>query len=307
VTVLGFDYTNRIAPAALKQAGCKVVFRYLSKPGWPKNLTAPEARELLAAGIPIVLNFETTASFMLGGYAAGVACAKSARAQATTLGAPKNTRIWYSADLDVAADQIPLILEFCRGAAFVDGHNEVGVYGGLRVAKAVEDADYPAWQTVAWSGGRWDPRDVARQTGEQRNIGGRLVDVNDILDLPALGAWGGPFIANATTFGDNMGTIPATIGQKWPEIAAEFPANAPFDDEGAIIWADGGARAAALYAKQARDAVNALAAKIQQPPAVDVKALATALAPLLAQTPAPTADQIATAVLHHLSNATANG
>ena len=99
-------------------------------------------------------------------------------------------------------------------------------------------------------------------------------------------------------YGDAMGTIPATIGQKWPEIAAEFPANAPFDDDGALIWADGGARAAALYAKQARDAVNALAAKIQQPPAIDVAALAKALSPLLQQ--GATADQIATAVVDHL-------
>ena len=105
-----------------------------------------------------------------------------------------------------------------------------------------------------------------------------------------------------------MGTIPATIGQKWPEIAAEFPANSQFDDEAALIWADGGARAAALYAKEARDAVNALAAKVTQPapaPQIDVKALAAALAPLLTQ--GATADDIAAAVMHHLSTATANG
>jgi len=105
-------------------------------------------------------------------------------------------------------------------------------------------------------------------------------------------------IAGVPTPGVTMGTIPATIGQKWPEIAAEFPANAPFDTDGAAIWADGGARAAAFYAKQARDAVNALAAKVGQPPVVDVKALAVALAPLLAT--GATADQIATAVVDHL-------
>jgi hypothetical protein len=85
----------------------------------------------------------------------------------------------------------------------------------------------------------------------------------------------------------------------------DLPANGQFDQDSALIWADGGARAAALYAKQARDAVNALAAKIQQPPAVDVKALAAALQPLL--TTGATADEIATAVMHHLSAATANG
>jgi hypothetical protein len=105
--------------------------------------------------------------------------------------------------------------------------------------------------------------------------------------------------APTTTGGTAMApTIPATIGQKWPEIAADFPANGTYDDETALIWADGGARAAALYAKEARDAINALAAKVQQPPPVDVKALATALAPLIQQ--GATADQIATAVVNHL-------
>lgn len=88
--------------------------------------------------------------------------------------------------------------------------------------------------------------------------------------------------------GEIMANIPSAIGQKWPEIAGEFPANGPYDDSGAIIWADGGARAAAFYAKQARDeanvinalvgtlnaSVNALAAKITAP---DLTALADAI------------------------------
>lgn len=116
-----------------------------------------------------------------------------------------------------------------------------------------------------------------------------------------------PSVQTPTSLGDSMGTIPAAIGQKWPEIAADFPANGQFTDEDALIWGDGGARAAALYAKQARDAVNALAAKWQPAPTpqIDVKALAAALAPLLTQ--GATADDIAAAVMHHLSTATANG
>jgi len=191
--VIGADYTERIAPAALKAAGIAVVFRYLSNPGWPKNLTKTEAAELLAAGIPIVLNYETTADFMLGGYSAGQACARSARAQATALGAPATTRIYYSADFDVTAAQIPIVMAFLQGAASVDGAAEVDEYGGLRLAQAAAAAGMRPWQTVAWSGGVWDPHDVARQTGVQRTVGGVVVvDVNEIEDLAALGAWGGP-------------------------------------------------------------------------------------------------------------------
>jgi hypothetical protein len=94
--------------------------------------------------------------------------------------------------------------------------------------------------------------------------------------------------------GSTVPAIPPSIGQKWPEIAGEFVGS--YDDSSAIIWADGGARAAALYARQARDAVNALAAR--QAPAVDVNALAAALAPHLTGGVDPNA--VAQAVVAHL-------
>lgn len=112
-------------------------------------------------------------------------------------------------------------------------------------------------------------------------------------------------IPTPTPGGATVGTIPPSIGQFYPEIAGQFPANASFTDETALIWADAGARAAALYAKQARDAINALAARQAPAPSIDVNALAAALAPHLAA--GATADQLAAAVLHHLSADTANG
>ena len=98
--------------------------------------------------------------------------------------------------------------------------------------------------------------------------------------------------------GPGMGTIPPSISQKWPDIAADFPPNATYTDETALIWGDAGARAAALFALQARDAINALAARINQPPAIDLNALAAALAPHLANGATP--DQVAAAVVAHL-------
>jgi len=94
--------------------------------------------------------------------------------------------------------------------------------------------------------------------------------------------------------------IPPSIGQKWPDIAAQFPANQPFDNDIALIWADGGARAAALFAQQARDAINALGARLATPPSVDVAALAATLAPLLHPGGA-SADEVAAAVVAHLA------
>jgi hypothetical protein len=109
---------------------------------------------------------------------------------------------------------------------------------------------------------------------------------------------------SAPTGGTAMPNIPPSIGQKWPEIASDFPANANYTVETALIWADGGARAAALYALQARDAINALAAHLAAP-SVDVNALAAALAPHLAA--GATADQVAQAVVAHLASTLALG
>lgn len=187
--MLGFDYTERIDPAALKAAGCEVVFRYLSVPGYAKNITLAEAEELLNAGIAIVLNYETTATFMLSGYNGGVTAARSARAQARALLAPATTRIYYSADFDVTTEQVPTVLSFLSGAVSADAKGEVGDYGGLRMVLAAGAAGYPEWQTVAWSGGQWARNVAAQQTGEQRTVGGVVVDVNNIVDFNALGAW----------------------------------------------------------------------------------------------------------------------
>jgi len=177
------------------------------------------------------------------------------------LGAPSGLIGWFSADWDVQPSEIPAVLAYLNAAASVlGGKRYVGCYGGLRAVSAAIDAGFGGWQTVAWSGGQWDPRAVARQTGRQLIVGGVQVDENVIINLAALGAWGGP-ASTPTPGGDIVGTIPASIGQFYPEIAGQFPGGQTFDNDTALIWADGGARAAALYAKQCRDEVTALKAE----------------------------------------------
>jgi hypothetical protein len=278
--MLGFDYTQRIEPAALKAAGCQVAFRYLSNPGWPKNLTLAEANELLDAGIAIVLNYETTADFMLSGFAGGQRAAQSARSQARALMAPATTRIFYSADFNVSAAQVPTVLDFLSGASSQDGMGEVGDYGGLRMVLAAGAVGYPEWQTVAWSGGQWARNAVARQTGEQRTVGGVVVDVNEIMNFNALGAW---------TKGTSMsGVIPAGVRSLFPEVADQFQGS--FDDSTAIIYGDAGSRASYVVAKATLAAVNALNARM------DPNAIGAAVAAHLAGGGGASATDIAAAV-----------
>lgn len=292
--MIGYDYTARIAPAALKAAGCAVAFRYVmpQTPYWVKALRNAEAQELLAAGIPIVSNFESSANREDGGAQAGHDDAVTLLADWKALGAPSGLIGWFSADWDVQPSEIPAVLAYLNAAASVLGDKKyVGCYGGLRAVSAAMDAGFGGWQTVAWSGGKWDARAAARQTGRQLMVGGVQVDENLITNLAALGAWGGP-----TTAGGTVPAIPSSIGQKWPDIASQFVGS--YDDSTAIIWADAGARAAALYAQQARDAVNALAARIGQPATVDVNALAALLLPHLTGGVDPNA--VAQAVVAHL-------
>ena len=297
--MIGYDYTARIAPAALKAANCAVVFRYTmpQTPYWVKALRNAEAQELLAAGIPIVSNFESSANREGGGAQAGHDDAVTLLGDWHALGAPSGLIGWFSADWDVQPDEVPAVLAYLNAAASVlGGKRYVGCYGGLRAVKAAADAGFGIWQTVAWSGGQWDPRAVARQTGRQLIVGGVQVDENVIINLAALGAWGGP-ASTPTPGGDTVGTIPASIGQFYPEIAGQFPGGQTFDNDTALIWADGGARAAALYAKQGRDAIIALAAKQSGQP-LDVGALAAQLGPLLH--PTTDVDALVTALAPHV-------
>lgn len=207
MTIAGADYAfTRPTPAALKAAGITFVCRYLSTPGNTKNLTATEATALHAAGISIVLNYETSADFMLGGYQTGLTDAKSARSQAAAAGAPASTPIYYSADFDATATQITAVLDFLHGCADAEGGKTlVGVYGGYAVVKAAIDAGFLGWQTYAWASGQWDPRAVIRQTRNDQKIGGVAVDLDEAT-VAQYGQW-----APATTTPKPTGTAP-----KWP-------------------------------------------------------------------------------------------
>lgn len=215
--MIGFDYTERIAPAALAASGCAAVFRYTTRPSWLKSIARPEVVELENLNMPLVCNFESTADRMLGAASAGHADAVEQSGNLTALGIPPDAvRSWFSADWDVQAAEVSAVLDYLHAAADVLGGKQfVGCYGGLRAARAAMDAGFAGWQTVAWSGGVWDSRAVARQTGEQRTVGGVPVDVNQIVNLGALGAWSG---------GDMELTDTVAVT---PGFAQRYPATGP--------------------------------------------------------------------------------
>lgn len=149
------DYSfARPDPAALKAAGFETVVRYISRRAGAKgvsrkDLTKAEAKRLHAAGLGILLVWETTASRAGEGKAAGVADAKAAEAQAAALGYPADLPIFYAVDSDMTAAQVR---PYFAGVKSVSKRPVDGSYGGVKIADAAL-TDY-VWQTQAWSGGR---------------------------------------------------------------------------------------------------------------------------------------------------------
>jgi hypothetical protein len=268
----GLDYTGRIPGIVLRNQGYLHVFRYLGDPlAWPKALTRDEVNDLKSNGIAVYLNYEQTANFMLGGYSAGQIFGREARRWATSLGFSSDTPIIYSADFDVQDNEVSLVLDFLRGVANEDGGiSVVGVYGGYKIVKAAIDLGYIGWQTGAWSYGQVDPRAIAWQGG--------LIYVNGVeCDLNTM---------NSTYLqGSNTMTIPSSISSKWPNLAGDFPANAPFDASTALIWADAGARYTAYQADAIRADIAALSNRLDNLGATgspnltqaDIEAIATAV------------------------------
>lgn len=144
------DYASlstRPKPTTIKAYGYVGVLRYLGE-AW-KQLTKAEATELHAAGLGILLVFETS-GIATGGFAAGAADAKTAKAKAVALGYPAACPIFFADDHDnTAAD----VADYFAGAVSVLGAR-VGIYGGEKVM----GVDVPwKWQTGAWSGGVLSP------------------------------------------------------------------------------------------------------------------------------------------------------
>ena len=186
----GCDYVSGPTPAQLKAAGKHFVCRYLSTPGNPKNLTRAEATRLHAAGIAIVLVFETTGNRALSGRAMGRQDGNSARAQARALGCPDAVPIYFAVDFDPVGAEIPKVVSYIHGAADALGVSGAGVYGGIDACKACAAATacHWFWQTYAWSGGKWFSGNHIEQYQNGAKIAGHNVDLDRAVKA-AYGQW----------------------------------------------------------------------------------------------------------------------
>lgn len=186
----GIDYAfGRPSITALQDAGVKFVCRYLSRSP-SKNLDHLEANALSEAGIWIVVVWETSAKRALDGYAGGAEDALDAQVMAQGCGMPEDRPIYFAVDWDASTGQQAAINAYLDGAASVLGGSRVGIYGGYGPVKRALDSGHAswAWQTYAWSGGRWDPRAHLQQYSNDHTLDGVGVDY-DRAEKSDFGQW----------------------------------------------------------------------------------------------------------------------
>jgi hypothetical protein len=162
----GLDFAFiRPSGDTLRSEGYSFAARYLSYES-SKNITKPEADDLIAAGLDVVLVWEEAGDAALGGYGQGVSDAEAAQTLAISVGMPATRPIYFAVDFDATPAQQAPINDYLDGIAAVLGRGRTGVYGGYYVVKRAFDAGKIAygWQTYAWSGGQWDARAQLRQT-----------------------------------------------------------------------------------------------------------------------------------------------
>ena len=216
---------GNVAGSTLKGLGYEFVCLYLGSPSSGKTATRAKVEPLLAAGLQVVLVWEAGAQRSLSGFAAGVADAKAAAAEAVTLGQPIDRPIYFAVDFDMISANASDVINYFKGAALELGASRVGVYGGLGAVSAVLDSGAArwGWQTYAWSGGHWDSRAQLQQYLNGQTVAGTAVDLDRAM-AEDFGGWGEDVPLTA----DDQAWIKAELGavQKYvSQVLATTEAN----------------------------------------------------------------------------------
>lgn len=185
----GLDYSSgRPDLKKAKALGYGFVARYLFPP--TKGITKVEAAAIRAAGLGIVVIYESYAGRALEGQVAGIADGKMALAFAHSIGFPDTRPIYFAVDFAGTAAQQPAIDAYLRGAASVIGAARVGVYGSYYVVErcfANKTAQW-FWQTRGWSSGKESIHTHFFQYLNGQTVGGATVDLNESKQ-DDFGAW----------------------------------------------------------------------------------------------------------------------
>lgn len=154
----GVDYSGaRPSGLCLVRSGKIFAGRYFGPGGSWKLATRAECAALGSSGVTIVSLVEGYANDANLGYAKGAEHARLGHRGATAAGMPAARPLYFAVDFDATTAQLANVAQYMRGAASVIGQSRVGAYGGYRTIEYLWRRGLIAWafQTYAWSAGRW--------------------------------------------------------------------------------------------------------------------------------------------------------
>jgi hypothetical protein len=167
-------------------------YLYLPAPGG-KGITKAEAEAIRAAGLGLVVVYESYAGRAKEGLAAGAADGKTALAWARSIGFPETRPIYFAVDFSPTTVELVYVDAYLKGVASVIGLARVGVYGSYAVVEhcqAIGTARW-FWQTYAWSGGKVSAHTHFLQYLNGQTVAGASVDLNESRQFD-FGAWDPP-------------------------------------------------------------------------------------------------------------------
>ena len=186
------DYSgSRPDPKKVKAAGYGAVARYLFAPTpGGKGISKAEATAVRAAGLGLVVVYESYAGRAVEGQAAGVIDGKTALALARSIGFPDSRPIYFAVDFPATSTQQPAIDAYLRGAASVIGAARIGVYGSYYVVERcyTNKTSQWFWQTRGWSNGKISSHTHFYQYLNGQMVGNANVDLNESKQ-DDFGAW----------------------------------------------------------------------------------------------------------------------
>lgn len=186
----GLDYSAGTIPGSvIRGAGYNFVVRYVGTPGRTKNITKAEFDDLVAHGVVVWLVYENSTTDALGGFGAGQAAARAARADADSIGYPAGGTIFFACDMHLMASQIPAALAYLDGAADVIGRAAVGCYGFTELISAAKSGRHATyfWQCGV-NPGNASGVHIWQDNTTSTHVGGVACDINRLLNpMPPLG------------------------------------------------------------------------------------------------------------------------
>ena len=217
----GLDYSSgRPDLKRVKSLGYGFCVRYLFPP--LKGVTKVEATAIRAAGLGLVVVYESYAKRANEGRAAGIADGKTALAFARSIGFPETRPLYFAVDFQPTTADLAHVDAYLQGVAFSIGLARTGVYGSY----AVVDHCYARitarffWQTYAWSSGKVSPHAHLLQYQNGVMVAGANVDLNE---------------SRQWDFGSWEATVkPAIVWPKLPVKPATKPVVKPITTKPAI-------------------------------------------------------------------------